>query len=42
MKEKEVEKLLKCPICNKKFKRISKYLYKPDCKHMKNILISVG
>jgi uncharacterized C2H2 Zn-finger protein len=50
MREKDLKNLLRCPICGKRFVRArdkitgkkSKYLYKPNCKHLKNIIISVG
>ena len=41
---------IKCPICNKEFKnsvdpitkKISPYLWEPDCEHMKGIRLSRG
>jgi hypothetical protein len=35
------EYLLKCPICKKPFKKISPYIYEPDCEHLK-IKLCVG
>jgi len=35
--------LLKCPICNKPFKKVDSHTYKPDCEHFQTTLrVAVG
>jgi hypothetical protein len=32
----------RCPVCKKNMVRINKYTWEPDCKHAKNLRLSIG
>ena len=42
IEKEKFKKMLVCKICNKPYKQVSKYEWKGDCEHKKNLRVSVG